>query len=194
MAPSRAEQAASTRARLIAIARELFATNGYALTSIEEIQERAGTSRGALYHHFANKRELFLAVYEVVETETAERIAAAASKSPAAPLRAGCAAWLELASDPTTRQITLIDAPAVVGWESWSATEDRRGLGLLRQALVLEAEAGHLDPDLVDGVAHILLAALIELGLMISRAERPKAAKRRAQATLDYLLTRLLEP
>jgi AcrR family transcriptional regulator len=194
MAPSRAEQAASTRARLIAIARELFATDGYARTSIEAIQQRAAVSRGALYHHFANKRELFLAVYELVETETAQKIAAAAANSPSASLRAGCAAWLELAGDPTTRQITLIDAPAVLGWESWSATDDRRGLGLLRQALNREAQTGHLDPDLVDGVAHVLLAALIELGLMISRAPHAKTAQRHAQATLNYLLTRLLEP
>ena len=190
--PSRRDQAASTRARVIAIAREMFASAGYAQTSIEAIQERAALSRGALYHHFANKRELFLAVYELIEDETAEKLASAAAKAPADPLRAGCAAWLELASDPTTRQITLIDAPAVLGWESWSATDDRRGLGLLRQALIREADAGRLDPELVDGVAHILLAALIELGLMIARADKPRAAQRQARATLDYLLTRLV--
>jgi AcrR family transcriptional regulator len=190
--PSRRDQAASTRARVIAIAREMFASNGYAQTSIEAIQERAALSRGALYHHFANKRELFLAVYELIEDETAEKLASAAAKAPADPLRAGCAAWLELASDPTTRQITLIDAPAVLGWESWSATDDRRGLGLLRQALNREADAGRLDPELVDGVAHILLAALIELGLMIALADKPRAAQRQARATLDYLLTRLV--
>ena len=190
--PSRRDQAASTRARVIAIAREMFASAGYAQTSIEAIQERAALSRGALYHHFANKRELFLAVYELIEDETAEKLASAAAKAPADPLRAGCAAWLELASDPTTRQITLIDAPAVLGWERWSATDDREGLGLLRQALIREADAGRLDPELVDGVAHILLAALIELGLMIARADKPRAAQRQARATLDYLLTRLV--
>jgi AcrR family transcriptional regulator len=192
--PTRADQAAATRARLIAIARELFATHGYGPTSIETIQERAGVSRGALYHHFADKRDLFLAVYDLVETETAQTISAAAARVPNAPLRAGCAAWLELAADPATRQITLIDAPAVLGWESWSETDDRRGLGLLRQALEREADTGHLDPALVDGIAHILLAALIELGLMISRSEHPRTARRQARASLDYLLSRLLEP
>jgi hypothetical protein len=78
------------------------------------------------------------------------------------------------------------------GWERWSATDDRRGLGLLRAALGREAAEGRLDPDLVDSVAHILLAALIELGLMISRSERTEEAQRRTQAALDHLLERLL--
>jgi AcrR family transcriptional regulator len=188
----RPDQAAATRARLVAIARELFSADGYRDTSMQAIQRRAGVSRGALYHHFASKRDLFEAVYEAVETDTAHAIAAAARRARGDALRAGCVAWLKLAGDPATRQITLIDAPAVLGWESWSARDDRGGLDLLREALRAHARKGRLEPDLVDSLARVLLAALIELGLMIARAERPAEAQRQATAALDLLLARLL--
>jgi AcrR family transcriptional regulator len=188
----RPDQAAATRARLVAIARELFSADGYRDTSMQAIQRRAGVSRGALYHHFASKRDLFEAVYEAVETDTAHAIAAAARRARGDALRAGCVAWLKLAGDPATRQITLIDAPAVLGWESWSARDDRGGLDLLREALRAHARKGRLEPDLVDSLARVLLAALIELGLMIARAEHPAEAQRQATAALDLLLARLL--
>jgi AcrR family transcriptional regulator len=190
----RTDQAIATRARLVAIARELFAAHGYRDTSMQAIQRRAGVSRGALYHHFASKRDLFEAVYEAVEMDTAHAIGAAARRARGDALRAGCVAWLELAGDRATRQITLIDAPAVLGWESWSARDDRGGLDLLREGLRSQARKGRLEPELVDSLARILLAALIELGLMIARAERPSDAQREATAALDLLLTRLLKP
>lgn len=131
-------------------------------------------------------------MYQDVEADIGLAIRSAASASDHDPLRAGCLAWLDLAADPEVRQITLIDAPAVLGWDSWSATEDRRGVGLLRAALEQQAALGRLDADLVDAVARMLLAALIELGLMIARAERPEESHRQARDALDYLLTRLL--
>jgi AcrR family transcriptional regulator len=188
---SRADRAAATRARVIAIARRMFAANGFRNTTIEAVQAEGRLSRGALYHHFTSKEQLFEAVYELVEDETAEKLGAAA-RGAEDPLRAGCAAWLELARDADTRQITLIDGPAVIGWDRWSRTEDRRGLGLLQRALTAEAQRGRLDPELVDPVAHIMLASLIELGLMISRAEDPVEAQQRAERALDLLLGRLL--
>jgi AcrR family transcriptional regulator len=186
------ERGQATRQELIDAALRLFAVHGYEDTSIEAVLGEAGVSRGALYHHFASKRDLFEAVYEAVETDTAHAIAAAARRARGDALRAGCVAWLKLAGDPATRQITLIDAPAVLGWESWSARDDRGGLDLLREALRAHARKGRLEPDLVDSLARVLLAALIELGLMIARAERPAEAQRQATAALDLLLARLL--
>jgi AcrR family transcriptional regulator len=189
---SRDDDRKATRARIVAVARGLFATEGYAATRLQEVQTRAGLSRGALYHHFQNKRDLFDAVYQDVEADVGKAIAAAAGSSDDDALRAGCLAWLDLATDPEVRQITLIDAPAVLGWDSWSATDDRRGLGLLRAALEHQAALGRLDAQLVDGVARVLLAALIELGLTIARADSPEQSHRQARDALDYLLTRLL--
>jgi AcrR family transcriptional regulator len=190
----RADRAAATRTRIVAVAVDMFTARGFRGTTIEAVQEEARVSRGALYHHFANKEVLFEAVYETVEEDTAQAIAAAAENAPEAPLRAGCAAWLDRAGDPEVRQITLLDGPAVIGWDRWSTTEDRRGLGMLRRAFAREAELGRLDPDLVEPVAHMVLAALIELGLMISRSEHPAATQRLARAALDHLLARLLGP
>ena len=67
-----------TRGMLIEVARELFADRGYGLVSIEEILRRSGFSRGALYHHFRDKRDLFRAVFEQVDRELVERVAQAA--------------------------------------------------------------------------------------------------------------------
>ena len=184
----------SGRARLLEAARDLFAAGGYAATSIDDVLAVTGLSRGALYHHFANKRELFAAVLEDVESEIAQAVASAASRarSPRKALQTGCEAWLSLARDPTIRQISLVDAPNVLGWETWRATEARHGLGLLRAALSAQADGGHLEPALVDHYAHILLATLIELGLMISRAENPDQAETQARRALSDLLNHTL--
>ena len=84
----KAEQSQATRAALIAAARELFARDGYAAVATEEIVRAAGVTRGALYHHFAGKAELFSAVYEDVERRLVEQIAQSAMASATDPLQA----------------------------------------------------------------------------------------------------------
>src|SRR5262249_21224386 len=107
------EQGRATRRELVAIATRLFATKGYDGTSVDDVLREAGISRGALYHHFAGKDALFEAVLEAVEARVAETLVEAARgvRDPVEVLRAGCAAWLRLAQDPTVRQIALVDAP-----------------------------------------------------------------------------------
>jgi AcrR family transcriptional regulator len=185
---------ASTRERLVTVARELFASRGYRDASIQGVLEAAGVSRGALYHHFANKEQLFEAVLECVESEIADVVRAAGrdADSPRAALRAGCAAWLRLARDPTVRQIALIDAPTAVGWARWREIDARHGFGMLRASLRSEAQSGRLSPELVDPYAHILLAALMELGLVIAQAETPASAQAQALIAVEDLLERLL--
>jgi len=193
MSPS-TPQGESTRERLLKAARELFAGRGYREASIQEVLDRTGVSRGSLYHHFANKEELFEAVLEVVEREIADAIIAAGrgAGSGREALRAGCATWFELARDPTVRRIALVDAPTAVGWARWREIDARHGFGMLRAILQAEAQAGRLAPDLVDSYSHILLASLMELGLLIAQAEDPAIAQQRAQAAMDGLLDRLL--
>ena len=192
--PSHVPRAESTRQRLIAVARELFASHGYQDTSVQEVLDRSGVSRGALYHHFQSKEALFEAVLEEVERELADAIiqASAEATTGGAALRAGSAAFFESAKDPAIRQIVLVDAPNAVGWSTWRAIDTRYGFGLLKAAFRSEAEEGRLPLDLADAYAHILLAALLELGLHIANATDSTRAQQQAQQAIDTLLTRLL--
>src|SRR5207302_6267465 len=114
-------------------ARELFAAHGYGAVATEEIVRAAGVTRGALYHHFTGKRELFEAVYEEVERGLVEQIASSAVSSatdPLAALHAGAQAFLDACEDPAVQRIALVDAPSVLGWERWREIGLRYGFGL----------------------------------------------------------------
>lgn len=190
---NRVEQGSATRERLLGAARDLFAARGYQQTSIEDVLRSTGVSRGALYHHFTNKQELFEGVLELIETEMVQRITGAAAKAdPAEALRAGCHAFLDLADDPVIRQIALTDAPAALGWERWREIEAEYGLGLIKAALEQQPVGARLDSDGIDYVAHVVLAALIELGMMLGRADDAAEAKRHAHDALDVLLAQLV--
>src|ERR1700722_16727765 len=117
-----AERTEETRAAILAAARELFAERGYAAVGTEEIVRAARLTRGALYHHFAGKEDLFRAVYalaqqELVEQEIVEKIAVAAvaASDPLDALRTGARIWLDVCEDPAVQRIALLDAPSVLG-------------------------------------------------------------------------------
>ena len=184
----------ATRAQLIAIGTSLFASRGYDDTSIEAVLREAGISRGSLYHHFAGKEALFEAVLEDVEARVGSETIAAAegAAGPGAALRAGCLAWIRIAGDPVVQRILLIDAPSVLGWERWRAMEERHALGLIRAALQAAAEEGSLRRDLVGTLAHVLLASVNEVALLVARSDDPAAAMQAGADAIDELLRRLL--
>lgn len=188
------DRGTATRQRIIAVATRLFTEPGYEGTSIETVLRETGLSRGALYHHFASKDELFVAVLEAVEAEIAEATVKGSrgSATPAAALRAGCGTFLELAQTPKVRQILLLDAPAVIGWQKWRELDARYGFGLLRAALERAAAAGQLRKELVEPFAHMLLAALLEVALLIARADGKPVVVRQARAALNELIDRLV--
>ncbi len=183
----------ATRAQLIAIATRMFADRGYEETSVEAVLREAGVSRGSLYHHFASKEALFEAVAEEVETSVGEQTMAAADgiTEPVAALRAGFLAWIRLAGDPVVRRILLIDAPSVLGWERWRAMEERHALGLIRLVLQAIAEQGRLRPELVGSLAHVLLASVNEVALLVARSDDKETAMESGADAIDELLQRL---
>jgi len=183
----------ATRTQLIVIATRLFADRGYEDTSIEAVLREAGVSRGSLYHHFASKEALFEAVAEDVETSVGAQTLAAASGSggPVAALRAGFLAWIRLAGDPVVRRILLIDAPSVLGWERWRSMEEQHALGLIRAVLQVIADEGKLRPDLVGTLAHVLLASVNEVALLVARSDDKEAAMKAGADAIDELLQRL---
>jgi AcrR family transcriptional regulator len=190
-----AERSQATRAALIEQAQELFAQRGYAAVGTEEIVRTAGVTRGALYHHFADKRALFEAVYEEVEQGLLERIAAdaeaAAANDPVRTLRNGMEAFLAACEDPAVQRIALIDAPAVLGWEKWREIGMRYGLGLVQGVLQAAVDAGQIEPQPVAPLAHLLLGAVDEGAMLIARAEDEGRTRAEVAAALGRLLDAL---
>ena len=187
------ERGRATRAHVIEVATRLFAEHGYDGTSIEAVQASAGVSRGSLYHHFAGKEALFLAVMEEVGARVGQQgeDAMRDAPDPIAALRGGSLLWIRMACDPVVRQIMLIDAPAVLGWQRWREL-DEPVLGVIRAALAYAAEAGRIEHRHVDTFAHIALAAANEVAMMIARADDPAAALRAGESAFAEFLDRLL--
>jgi AcrR family transcriptional regulator len=190
----RVEQGQATRAALIDVAMELFAANGYDATAIPAVLEAAGVSRGALYHHFESKEALFEAVLRSVEAQAMVKVtrAARAATDPLDGLRRGCAAYLAMCRDPMIRQISLIDAPSVVGWQRWREIDEQHAFGLVKSAIATISADGRVRAELVDVTAHMVLAALLEVALLVARADEGRLAIRRGQDAIDELLTALL--
>ena len=190
---SRRDRGQATRDRLVDVATTLFAELGYDGTSIEAVLDAAEVSRGSLYHHFASKQALFEAVLDTVETRiTHEMMAAVTGATDAVDaLRRGCLAWVWLAGDPVVQRIVLIDAPAVLSWQRWREIEEQYGLGLIRGAMLRAAREGRLRPELVDVFAHMVLATMNELALVVVEADDQDEARRRAEVAVDEYLGRL---
>jgi AcrR family transcriptional regulator len=187
----RSEQAARTRSALITAARRLFAGQGYAETGTEDIVTEAGVgTRGALYHHFADKQALFKAVFEAVQDDLVAR-SPEEQPGPATldSLRAGLRGYLEAAAQhPEIQQIILIDGPAVLGWQQWRALEERYGLGAIRAQLEQAMANRSIRNTPLDPLAHLLLAVVNESALYVANAADPKQARTRARTALDRLL------
>jgi AcrR family transcriptional regulator len=182
----------ATRQRLTAAARSLFAERGYAGVGTEQIVQAAGVTRGALYHQFRDKADLFAAAAETIHAEIAERITAGARADgpvdPMIALHAGVRRFLEVCADPAVERILFLDAPAVLGWQAWRDMADRYGLGLLQQGIQAGIDAGAITPQPVVPLAHALLGAVAECAIYIARAEDPEAARRECTAVLQQLL------
>jgi AcrR family transcriptional regulator len=182
----------ATRRRLVTAARTLFAERGYAGVSTEEIVRAAGVTRGALYHQFRDKADLFAAVAETVQANIADRITAGAQADgpadPMATLHAGMRRFLEACADPLVERILLLDGPAVLGWQAWRELADRYGLGLLQYALQAAIDAGAITSQPVVPLAHVLIGALDECALYVARAPDPPAARQQVTAILQQLL------
>ncbi len=192
---TQAERSESTRGALIEAARTLFAERGYADVGTEEIVRAAGVTRGALYHHFGGKRDLFEAVYERVEVELAQRIATGAlasnASSPLEAMRAGAETFLQACTEPEAQRIALLDGPSVLGWDRWREIAAEHGLGLIEATLQAAIEAGAIRDQPVRPLAHVLMGALDEAAMLIARAEDPEQMRTEVGRTLDTLLAAL---
>lgn len=185
-----AEYTERTRRQLMAAARREFARVGYADASTERIVTAASLTRGALYYHYRDKRELFEAVFTELEREIAERIERRAARKQNAfdALVAGCDAWLDACLDEEIRQVVLLDAPAVLGWKRWMEIDAEHGAGLLRDGIETCLKAGLIVDVDVTALTHLLSGGMNEVALFLAQSADAAKARRTAGRTLHSLL------
>lgn len=186
----RAEYAEATRTALVDAGKDLFAKKGFAETSTEEIVRKARVTRGALYHHFAGKSELFEAVVERMEEDILKTVleSASATSDPWAFIAKGADAFLDVCLDPAVQRILLADAPAVLGLEKWREMDLRYSLGTIQQALQAGMDAGVIDKQPVEPLAHMLMGALHNAAHYIVDSDDPLDARKTTGKTLKRLL------
>jgi AcrR family transcriptional regulator len=178
-----------TRQALLDAARTLFGEQGYAATSIDEVAHAAKVTKGALYHHYKGKQELFAAVYEQVKREVSELAATAFLKpDPLERLYAGCHAMLDAHLDPPVQRILLHDAQAVLDADTIRRVENRYGAVVLRGALRGAIRAGVVRPLPLKTLALMLTGAIIEGCLVIADASDPTQTRAEVGDVLSGLL------
>ena len=176
---SHAERTQRSREALTAAAARLFAEQGFAATSTEAVLAETGLTRGALYHHFRDKRDLFEAVCVGLHEDAAAAISEAAEAKPdlVDGLIAGCLAFVDHVVRPEVRRILLVEAPSVLGWARWNELDRQHGFGLLLEGVREAVAAGALEGD-AEVLALMLNGALNQSVMWAGQAEDPGAAPR----------------
>jgi AcrR family transcriptional regulator len=188
----RVQQGSETQRTLRREARKIFAKKGYTAANTNELVERAKVTKGALYHHFANKKDLYHSVVEDLEQELVERLeeaatAAGARATPWDRLSAMCNAYLEACRDPALARMLVLEAPVVLGWKTWCNLEQKYEVAAFARCL---SEAGGLQEP-AETLAQVILGALTTGARVIATAADPDAAREDVQKTIDRLIAGL---
>lgn len=190
--PSRRDQhAEDTRRAILAAARQAFARDGYADTSLEAITALARLTKGALYHHFESKAALLKAVYIEMETEMADKVMAAVASSRGGAwdrMLTAVDAFLAASAEPAYVRVVLRDAPPVLGWHKGREIDQAIGLGLVVELVAALRDDGILRPLSITTTARILLAAASEVAIAMAYADDPAATRAEGTAVLVALL------
>ncbi|BBY90593.1 TetR family transcriptional regulator [Mycobacterium gallinarum] len=180
-----------TRRDLVDAGRALFVEKGYFDTSIGDLVTRSGVgTRGAFYHHFKDKAELFRAVFEEVERDLTLRSLASPPQGADAweVLSSGMRGFLESALEPEVQRVMLIDGPVVLGWQTLRAIEEGNSIALINEMVAKAIAEGIIDDHPVGELTHLLVAAVEEAALLVAHADKPTKARERAARVLDRLL------
>jgi AcrR family transcriptional regulator len=186
------ERSEATTGALILSARELFAEDGYAATSLDAVCARAGVTKGALYHHFANKRDLFAAVFSLEQERLAAATVAAYSRVDDAweAFEAGCIAFIEACQDPGVQRIVLLDALPALGWETVRELEAGL-LAMMVTGIQRAVDEGRIAPRPARPLADLLFGAACESAMAVARATNQEQALRDSVRELGRLLNAL---
>jgi len=189
----RQEYAETTRAAIVQAAIERFAVSGFANTSIDAVAESARVTKGAVYHHFKDKADLFEAAFVVMEERLAARVTAGVEgiEDPWELMARGIDLFLAECTEADFRQIALLEAPGALGWARWKQIEEHYFLGMVAAALDGLVRGGHIDIPPGDVTARMVLAAMAEAGLAVAAAPEPDVERRRVGALMMRLLAGL---
>jgi AcrR family transcriptional regulator len=188
--PTQTERRDAAIASIIEAAHSRFAAQGFEHASIDDIADAAGMTKGSVYHYFATKEALFQRVLERLNAELAPKILTRAVQepTPAKQLKTGCRLFLEHCLDPAVRQILLIDGPRVLGWELWREIDARYFLSAIETGL---ADVLPRRRD-ANALAHLLIGALDEAVMVVSRSKDPAASVKTLIRELGYLIDALI--
>jgi AcrR family transcriptional regulator len=191
VSPTQQQRTEATTTALVSAGRELFAQDGFAATSLDAVVARAGVTKGALYHHFESKRELFAAVFAGEQQRLLGEIGAAyedaAESDPWQALEDGCVAFLEFTQEPGVQRIFLLDATAALGWERIRQLESD-SLALMQLGIERAVEAGQISKRPSGPLAHLLFGGICEIAMVVARAPNQRRAQREAIDELGRLL------
>jgi AcrR family transcriptional regulator len=194
MRRTQAERREATTGALVDAARELFALDGFAATSLDAVAAGAHVTKGAVYHHFEGKRQLFEAVFAREVAKLSETLAAvyARKKDPWDAFAASCRAFLEECLEPGLQRIVLLDAFGAIGWEAMRTLEAPL-LDSMEVAITRAVAAGRIAPRPAGPLAHFLFGALCETAMVVARAEDQRAAYRKAVSELTRIMDGLAD-
>ena len=191
---TQAERRTATTEALIAAARDAFVRDGFSATSVDEVATRVGMSKGAVYHHYASKTDLFRAVFETVEVELQQRVVRRAARvtDPIEQIIAGNDAFLDAATDPAIGRITLIEAPAVLGWTLFREIDEQYFMGLLLASLAAATGVRRTD-EAARLQARVAFAGLCELAVAVATSSHPSRTLKLAKAESRRLVRGLID-
>ena len=185
------EQYEFTRKALLQAARELFAERGYANTPTQEIVERAGVTRGALYYHFRDKTDVFRAVFEDISLSVIAQVTSAVQAAQGDLWERFCrvatATYLDACLDPAVQRIMLIDAVSILGLKEKYALDEKHAIGFVRVAFQELMNAGFLAPQPPEPLIHLVLSAGRDASLYIACADDMPTARKEMGASLERL-------
>jgi AcrR family transcriptional regulator len=179
----------------VAAARDLFAADGFAATLLDEVVSSAGVTKGALYHHFESKAELFEAVFELEQQRLAEVLMQAYGRKRQhwQGFHAACEAYFEAVLDPHVQRITLLDAPSVISWERMREIKDRHTVAVLRRCLEMAVDRDLMVRRPLEPLVRMLTGAIGEAAMLVARAEDQRKATREVLAELRAFLDALFQ-
>lgn len=169
----REEYSATTRRALLDSATKLFAEEGYARTSLDEIAAGARVTKGALYGHFGSKQDLFRAVLQELEAATMAQVLQAAAGAPTAweGARTGLDAFLRACCDTVYSRVVMREGPIALPYAEWIAAEELNSYAVVRDMVQALVDAGEVDPVPVETAAHIIHAIIGAAAMLIAGAE-----------------------
>jgi len=186
------ERRRATLAAINAAARRLFAERGFAATTVDEVVAQACVAKGAFYHHYAAKEEVFIKVLEDLQGELAREVASYAvkGKTPVERLRLGLRAYIRACERPEVRRVLLIDGPAVAGWQRWREI-DSRYFGAMTYQTVAAALGEGARPAEIASVTALISGAFAEAALVSAAQPPSRIGARDLTKAMDLLLAGL---